>query len=50
MFEKVEKIIMAAHKKIDRVSQELSDLRYEIRNPCPWYGEMLDDDPNDGRS
>ncbi len=43
MFEKVEKIIMAAHKKIDRVSQELSDLRYEVRNPWPMYGPEVPD-------
>ena len=43
MFEKVEKIIMAAHKKIDRVSTELSDLRYEVRNPVPMYGPEIED-------
>lgn len=43
MFEKVEKIIMAAHKKIDRVSSELCDLRYEVRNPEPMYGPEIPD-------
>ena len=43
MFENVERIIMGAHKKIDRVAQELSDLRYEVRTPMPMYGPEIPD-------
>lgn len=32
MFEKVEKVIMSAHKKINQLSTELSELRYEVRS------------------
>lgn len=43
MFEKVEKVIMSAHKKIDRLSTELFDLRYEVRSyrNRPMYAEDL---------